>query len=317
MTKRTVKTAKVLTILFIVVVMIGCSSDDNDSDMGRWNMVASLDRDFGRQPIWSPDGESILFGDDTPGSAGLWLWYMVNDPELLADDLPAHNWDYCWSNDGGYVAFSSPGEAGTDSVGIWIVDVQQRTATKIYDRGRDVSWINDGSFLAARIDHPFNGNPGIYLVDISSGEANLVVAGGFKPLCSPTEMLITYKDNEINGRLFMTSPEGSPLEITGPGVMQWQWSPNGTGLFCVVNDFLNTRSLTGQLMRISMDQQSWSTDSLTAWVAYPSPNGTGDRVAFLRESDGRWAGLWIYDENGEETRIATYVVNPSFDPTGN
>lgn len=308
-----------ITAALCIMYLIGCEGCTSTSSPPDIPNITDV-TDFGRQPRWSPDGQLILFGGDTTGQTGLWLWDLENDPVLFHDSLPPHNWDYCWSPDGASIAFTSPGEAGSDSSGIWVVSVEERTAHRIFDRGRDVSWYFDGSALAARVDLPVNGVPGIYRVELPSGESSLIVAGGHKPVCSPGENLVAYTNDENNGRLRVYGYADTSVAVSGRGARQWIWSTDGSVLTYVIYDYLNpdpTLRMTGELWRIRVSPPDFQADSLTRWAAYPAPDFTGDNIAFMRSSSGAWAGLWIYSMSGGEFRIAQYVRSPHYNPTGN
>jgi len=306
-------TAAISPVLISLIILIsGCVSNSAD-EQERWDITAQTD--FGRQPRWSPLGGTILFGDDTPGRTGLWLWQPGQSPQPAADSLPAHNWDYRWSPDGSRIAFTCPGEAGADSSGIWIISVDDGTLSRIYDRGRDVCWSPGSDSVVVRVDHPTSGAAGIYAVDGVSGRAELRVSGGFKPICSPKLDWLAFSDGEINGQLHLAGGDLSKI-VTGAGANQWEWSGDGRLLFCVVNNYPSD-IVRGDVWRIAVNGDSVSVDTaIVSWAAYPAPDATGGQVAMQRTSTSRWVGVWIYRASEGEVQIADYGQNPSFDPTG-
>ncbi len=306
-------------IYFVAItlfVMIGCGGCEGTNPIiESWDITDYTE--FGRKPIWSPDGETVLFGNDSPGQAGLWLWAIRQSPVLLADDLPPHNWDYVWSNDGDKITFSSPGAYGDESTGIWVVDVAQRTGTKISDSGENPSWLYNDEFVAAEINDG-NSEAVIVMIDVNSYEKTNFVTG-IKPLCSPQDSSILYtdkeySDNDRDGRLKMTSRLGVDT-ISGPGAIQWKWPRDGRSIICIINNYLNfPNSLTGYLVKYNQTESNWLADTLSDRAGYPSPDGSGNQIAFMRESNSRWVGLWI-NRNGNDVHIADYVMNPDFHPT--
>lgn len=301
--------------MVVLMQTVGCEGDD-ESGVEQW--VWSSSTDFGRQPIWSPDGEMILFGDDRPGNHGLFLWTLTPGalPELLGDGLPPHNWDYQWSPDGARICFSSPGEIGDPDVGIWVVTVSDGSAERIYDRGHDISWKYSGDAVVARIDNHPQGEPGIYQIDIGDYSATRIATGGYQPLCCPTSNWVAFRTGEIRGLLQVRSGEGFSYTFSDTGLVQMKWSANGQYLCAVFNDYI-TGEIRGVMYRIRVHPDGLSADSLTRWAAYPAPDRSGESIAFLRMSNSRWVGLWLHTIGGSETRIAPYGFNPSFDPTGN
>jgi len=308
-------TVTIIATLFIgTIFLTGCSGDP---EVESWEIMEQIQ--FGRQPKWSPEGELILFGDDRPGRAGLWLWNLSDDPTLLADDLPPHNWDYCWSNSGDRIAFSVPGEDGEGSTGIWVMDVAARSAEKLSDRGENVSWYYSDEYIAANIAHPQNGENLIAMINVSNLESTYL-ALGYKPVCSPEQDLIAFSDkeysnNQRNGKLWVKPFEGDDTltAVSGTGAVQWDWS--GSDLICISNSYLNPPYLlTGWLLKFSSTEDGWGVDTLAEACAYPTVDYSGDQIAFMRESNSRWIGLWIY-QNGSDVRIADYVMNPDFHPS--
>jgi len=302
----------IIVLSLFTLLTVGCGTGDDGEEIEQWGWGASTE--FGRRPRWSPDGAQILFGDDVPGRAGLWLWSLGEDPTRLAESLPPHNWDFDWSPDGDRIAFTSPGEPGAPNSGVWIVDVPGDTVTRALDRGRDVSWFSDREAVAIRIDHPAEGAPGIYRLHLNSGELTYVV-DGYRPVCSPQGDRLAYGDGEIEGQLMVQSLGGQAQYATEPGAVQWEWSADGRALCCVVNHYISG-TLRGDLWRITFDGDILRSDSLTSWAGYPAPDAAGGQVAFLRMSRGCWVGLWLHRDGPEELRIADYGLNPHFDPTG-
>jgi len=308
---------KIITFGFFHLLMLsltGCPSDDN-----RPEEPIPIFTDFGRLPKWSPDGSTILFGEDTPGQSGLYLWSIEDDPVSLSDSLQPHNWDYCWSPDGDRIAFTSPGSVGDNLTGVWIYNIETNEAIRVFDRGRDVSWYSSGEALAVRMDNPTDSIPGIYRLDLT-GEpdlethAVLVIASGHKPVCSPAQEWLAYSDNEIRGRLRVIGSDGEEQYVSNPGVVQYNWSQDGSFLAFTINDY-TTGSLEDVMWGVDIAQPELA-DTLARWAAQPAPDSTGNQVAFARSSYGRWVGVWLYSKSNDELKIDDYGLNPHFDPAG-
>lgn len=305
-------TSACVTAVFLLV-LIGCEGEKSNGPSRAWDWRATLD--FGRRPRWDPAGQRILFGDDTPGRAGLWVWDLTRDPQPLGDRLPPHNWDYRWSPGGAQVAFSSPAAPEDSASGVWVVEVESGRFWRVWDRGRDVSWGEAGSALVFRIDNPPVGIAGVYALTLTDTTGpRLIAAGGMRPLCAPSSGLVAYSDGEVDGRLWIAGGASEPRLVSLVGASEWAWSAGGSYLFFVVNHY-SSGAIRGDLWRIS-GQAVVSADSLTSYMAYPAPDGDGGQVAFLRSSGGVWAGLWLRRIGGEDVQVAPYGNNPDFDPTG-
>ncbi|MFH0765316.1 MAG: hypothetical protein V2A61_02735 [Calditrichota bacterium] len=295
-----------------VGLMTGCKSEEAKPPE-EWRIQAQTN--FGRQPLWSPEGSHILFGDDRLGQPGLYVWDITSDPQPLLEGPLSHNWDYRWSPNGDQVAFSAPGETGDSLAGVWVVTIADGSRRRVSDRGRDVSWQTDGMRIAVRIDNPRFGAPGLFDIDLESDTLFQIVAGGYQPAYSPAGGWLSYSVDEIRGELRLRSPEGVVTTAATAGIVQWKWSAEGNCIAAIWNDY-TSGDLTGYLLKIRTTGNVGTVDTLARWAGYPAPNRDGSQVAFLRMSNGAWAGLWLR-RGGEELRIAGYGLSPDFDPGGN
>ncbi len=304
------KWAASANVILITLILAVAGCDTSSSAVEKWEW--SFSTDFGRLPLWSPDGERILFGDDRQGSPGLYIWTPGGDPRRIEGTPANHNWDYGWSPSGDRIGFTSPGEAGSQACGIYIVNLDDGNVTRPLDRGRDLSWYFDGSAVAVRIDNPANGFPGIYLVDIETGDLQFVDEG-YLPACSPVNSQIAYNESEINGRMFLIDAELEPLPITEDGAYRWRWSADGSTIFCAVNNY-PSGNLTWNIFRITNPADDRQIEKVVEWAQYPAPDRTGSRVAFMRISNSSWRGLWLYSDGQGDERIADFGQNPDFNP---
>jgi hypothetical protein len=299
-----------LTLFSAVMAAMLISCDTSESITEEWNWGESTD--FGRVPRWSPDGTRIIFGDDREGSPGIYLWTPGETPHLLTDSLTSHNWDYHWSPDGNRIAFTAPGESGSNAAGVWIVNVDSSSAVKVFDRGRDLSWFHDGQSVVVRIDDPEDVTPGLYRIAVETGSAEFVIEG-FSPVCSPTEPFIAYLDSELNGKLYIIDGGLNAVAVSDTGAYEYIWTADGSALFCAVNNY-TTGELDWDIVKISRNEAGWQKEDVTQWALHPAPDRTGGRVAFLRISNASWRGLWLHTAGKVDERIADYGQNPDFNP---
>jgi len=299
-----------LSLFLLICILSSCDSDEQTS----WNWQESIE--FGRCPKWSPNGESIIFGDDRTGVAGIYLWDTETDPVRLTDSSHFHNWDYCWSPNGEFIAFTSPGAREDSLSGIWILEVATKFVTQVYDYGKDVSWYSTGLELAVRFDNPSEGEPGIYRLGLTEDknavtEARLEVLSGHMPECSPKYNWLAYSDNEIDGRLHILDFDGVEQYVSGHGVRQYKWSSDGKFLAFVINNY-TSGILENVLWGINIAQME--ADSLTRMATFPAPNQNGNEVAFSRVQTGNWSGLWVFSQSEGIGRVSSFGLSPDYNP---
>ncbi len=291
----------------LLLIAVGCGGTEVEPE--EWSVAQSIN--YGLVPRWSPDGIKIAFGDDRPGSLGIAIMGENSQPELIPN-LPPHNWDYCWSPDGAKIAFTSPAGSGDSLSGVWMVTVATHDLSRIYDRGRDVSWGDSGNALYFHIENPVTGPPGIYAVTVGDTLARLIAGGGLKPQGRPLSNQVAYADGLIAGKLWISSEGTNPVEASPVGALHWDWSADGRYLFVVINNY-TSGFVRGSLWRIHGDNPA-ILDSLTAYVVNSSTNRTGNQVVFSRNGGSTWLGIWI-NIDGVDTQISNYGENPDLHPT--
>ena len=306
MRKRFFRTS-LFPILLSLMILCGCKKENENP---AWQLTVSTD--FGRQPQWSPDGSQIIFGEDTPGKHGIWIWDLSDDPELISDSLPPHNWDYKWSPNSNLIAFSSPGGENSPQHGVWIAESQTRNLRKLSAEGYNVTWYYDGSAIAAEFDESGSGLNGIYRISLEDEPEISFVTYGKKPLCSPVSNKIAYIDQIVDGVVWLGDDNGNRQPISERGVVQWRWSANGEKLFWIQDNY-NRARLSGKLWQFIEPD---STLLIKSNVSFPAPNFEGSYIAYLKQSSSMWTGLSVHNLETGEVNIADDVFNPDFDPTG-
>jgi Tol biopolymer transport system component len=110
-------------------------------------LLASKESDY--NPVWAPDGSSIVFTSDRAGSADL---FRVNPDgtglEQLTND-PAYDDQAAFSPDGKQLVFVSTRGAGTSA--LWILDLPTRRVKSLTNgTGPDYrpAWSSDGKWIA-------------------------------------------------------------------------------------------------------------------------------------------------------------------------
>ncbi len=305
-----------LVVLVISLALNGCKGNDSSASGGdSWDYTTRLD--YGRAPVWSPDGDMIAFGDDRPGNAGIFLYNLEDEPVQIATDVPAHNWDYSFSPEGSQVLFSCPGGVNDSSAGIWVYTLDTDSSVKVYSQGKDVCWFKDNAHIIFRQDNPVGSAPGLYLLQIADdssgiGLPELIMENGHKPAIAQRTGYIAYIENERSGFLHVLDDQLTPLFTSDRGVVDFKWSANGKVLAYIINDYV-TGELSGELWSIS--DNDWTTPNDQAlFAAYCSPDSAGAQIAYSRWAASRWVGLWLVREPNYNEQIAPYGLFPVFNP---
>src|SRR3989441_3497594 len=114
-------------------------------------LLASKDLDY--DPVWSPDGSSIVFTSERDGSADLFLVRPDGSGLERLTDNPAYDDQAAFSPDGKQLVFVSTRGAGIAH--LWTMDLKTRRAKMLTSgAGGDFrpSWSPDGSLIAFSSD---------------------------------------------------------------------------------------------------------------------------------------------------------------------
>lgn len=202
----------------------------------------------GQDPVWSPDGQHILYVGETDPD---WALFMVNPDgsgQTRLEGAPVSVWGFpTWSPDGVHIAF----EGYPDYVGqLYLTDARGSRWQPVpgtVGSGSQPVWSPDGGLIAFTITD--TDTWGIGLVDAAGGHL-VRLADGFDASWSPDGQRIAYtelidpdsggrphiiimnRDGTGKTRLVDFPAGGSPLDWD-PGVGQWQslswshaaWSP--------------------------------------------------------------------------------------------
>jgi TolB protein len=114
-------------------------------------LLSAQDIDY--DPVWSPDGASILFTSDRDGSADLYRVKPDGTGLERLTDSPAYDDQAAFSPDGRQIVFVSTRGGGTAD--LWTMDLQTRRAKALTSgAGGDFrpSWSPDGKWIAFSSD---------------------------------------------------------------------------------------------------------------------------------------------------------------------
>jgi len=107
------------------------SRDDPDSGVPK---VVTTSIGFDRQPVYSPDGQYILFSSNRSGNIDLWMVERATGELRQVTDDPAHDWDPAFSPDNRHILWSSSRGGHME---IWISNLDGSGARQVSHDGRD------------------------------------------------------------------------------------------------------------------------------------------------------------------------------------
>jgi eukaryotic-like serine/threonine-protein kinase len=156
---------------------------------------------FSRDPVWAPDGQSIVFGSKRgDGIFGLYVQPLDGrTPAELVWPSPIPIWPdpQSWTPDGRTVVFSTKGAETSDD--IWTLSLDDRTAhpwlaTPAAEWGGRLS--PDGRWMAYNVTE--SGRTSVYVQPFPGPGAKQLVSvrGGINPIWSPTGRELFYREDD-------------------------------------------------------------------------------------------------------------------------
>jgi Tol biopolymer transport system component len=193
------------------------------------------------QPVWSPDGSTILFSmGPSQGPSGLDVWRVHPDGSGLvnvtADGL--FNGDAGWSPDGSrivYIRNTSDGVSQTEDRGIYSIapDGTGRIQLTASERDSKPAWSPNGSQIAFTRSTGPGADDEIFVMNTNGGSVTNITndpADDELPVWSPDGSKILFLSPRSGSwQLYTMGATGNNLsqltatDHTGPGV----WSPDG------------------------------------------------------------------------------------------
>jgi imidazolonepropionase-like amidohydrolase/Tol biopolymer transport system component len=224
------------------------------------------------EPVWSPDGGSIVFRGERGGRTGLWLLERGSDrPRQLTqlaepDGFEGHA---AWSPDGSTIAFERRGADRTSAVCLLDVasgEVRELRAEGLPGAGAgEPAWFPDGARLAL-VARGEPGEPaGLWVVDAAGGAATAwteAPAQAFAPAVSPDGLAIAClaPDEDMRMQVWL---EGQRLtDHEDVALTHVRWASDGSALLY---------SAEGRLWRRTLADACESEIRFTARVAFERP----------------------------------------------
>jgi Tol biopolymer transport system component/serine/threonine protein kinase len=147
-----------------------------------------------RQPVYAPDGKTLLFTSNRSGNLDLWTIDRATGAVRRVTDDAAEDWDPAYTRDGQKIVWSA-GRSG--NLEIWIANADGSDAHQISKDGYDAenpSATADGQWIVYNSFHP--DKSGVWKVKPDGSGASLVVAGRTAvPEVSPDGRYVAYIAN--------------------------------------------------------------------------------------------------------------------------
>lgn len=304
---------------------------------GKATRITDLFNDA-RQPVWSPDGQTIAFFAYRDGGYDLWSIRPDGSDQRKLTFGAFDDRDPMWSPDGSKIAFASDrGEPGKGAYNIWTLEVATGKLEQVSFgefENRLPTWSPDGKTIAyTSARGGFSGFSGVFAVTLGSKEerelrrsTGSIAGAAYGP----------------DGQLAYTIAEGgeSRLEIDGKAVsgkenvfpFRASWLPGKGGFYYVSDGKIRHRSDVGarprtvpfkaalQVTRPSYERASRDFDSTAPrralGVVRPAISPDGKSFAFIALGDLYTAPIDGSSPPVNQTRDAWLDTDPAWSPDG-
>ncbi len=288
-------------------------------------LLASADLDY--DPVWSPDGSSIVFTSERDGSADLFRVHPDGSGLERLTDHPAYDDQAAFSPDGKQLVFVSTRGAGIAH--LWTMDLKTRRAKMLTSgAGGDFrpSWSPDGSLIAFSSDRgstlPFaHGRwERLQLADViyhddrrnvlapqwsPRGDKILFGVGVFNAFFNGFHGLFLKPEDRSEGgaQIAIINPDGSDFHEVTTG-------PNNNGFPSMAPDgqrfVYRTFGPEGSGLRI-MNLATKAVTTLTrGYDNFPLWSPRGDLVMFSRQADGDYE-IYTIKPDGTSLKRLTFA----------
>ncbi|MFH1011126.1 MAG: hypothetical protein V1784_07830 [bacterium] len=289
-----------LSFLLIASSFVGCAESDKDEVEGEtWERFHVLD--FGQRPMPPPDGQMLAFASEETANHTAGIYLLKQDSVIqLTAGVPPHSWDYVWSPDGQALAFSAPGQPGTEMAGIWMIDVETRDLQQLWDRGSAPSWDpEDSNVLFCAGPEDGTENEGIFRISLNPPTRIRLREQGKSPRISPDREWLAFQVAQSGLQthalfvISMDSLEGEPIAFS-------------VGDFCWVSDsrriayeFVESGHLDLFIASVSAPHLL---TLLISQASMPAAFVEENRIAFVKLSGDGLDGIWTTNTEGGSAR---------------
>lgn len=162
-----------------------------DGSPGNGQRTLTSGSSVDRQPVYAPDGETILFSSNRSGSLDLWTINTRTGAVLQLTDDEARDWDPAYTADGSQIVWSSDRGGNLE---IWIANADGSGARQVSNDGigaENPSATPDGEWVVYMTSNP--DKAGMWKIRVDGTEATQLYDGNaFIPEFSPDGKHIVF-----------------------------------------------------------------------------------------------------------------------------
>ena len=293
-----------------------------DSDGGNRlnlsNSVSSVDV----LPMWSPDGERILFQSDRDGNREIYVVDIDGDNLTNLTNHEADDFNAVWSPDGSRIAFVSSRQE-YDFVEIYIMNADGSDPVQVTDHS-DMSgsnsylfppaWSPDGThfayigFMTGDRDVYIADSDGSNPINVSFDEALTFDANIAWSPDSTQLAFNSYRDGEED--IYVVNADGTNLtritNTTELDEIHPQWSPDGTQILVQAEDRdydIYVMDIDGSNMTQLDLSEGIGSEQMPRW------SSDGAQVLFLSSRDSFLLDIFVMNADGTDVINLTNTIN--------
>jgi Tol biopolymer transport system component len=281
-----------------------------------------------RQPMWSPDGRSIVFFAYLDGTYDIWAIAPDGSNQRKLTWGPFDDREPIWSHDGTRIAFSSDrGSPLGSDYNIWVLDVRSgelRQLTKTPSEDYMPSWSPDDKEIAFA-----SGRGGIWAINVGDGTERMVSPsmgrGLDAPSWGPGGQIVYYSSQgsnlQVEGKVFTGGENAFPFRVGWASSTEFYYVSDGkirkrtvTGGDVQQVPFTATLPVTHpQYARRKRDFDS-TMPRQALGIVRPGISPDGTRVAFAALND-----IYVMPVGGKAENITkdrAFDTDPAWAPDG-
>lgn len=310
------KTARpfLLSVLGLLLIMgtllLGsCGKSSTEPANNPPDQIAS----FGSSPLWSPDGQKLVFGGEDI-STGLWVYDRSSGQiQQITDDSYPHLWDYSWSPASDRIAFGGAGATIENTTGIFTVALDGSDPIRWHETGSYPSWKPDGSGLVFVEDDVQTGATGLYTLTFSGPTVAPLISEGVNPKYNPSGTKIAYKREpgaSLAYSLKVVLASGSGMTTVADTCLHFCWTADGATL---VYDYM---SYNAGMRICKVPAAGGAQVVIASGASEPSIASTG-LIAYQGVNSDLSLGIWAINLDGSGNHQLTDTgFQPSITPDG-